>query len=128
MAYACVACPADSNVPEDFDTLPEEEKVFYVNAWAIDGNMKAEHTTPRHPGNNVQILPGTAFFPDPDDFAQATKKPFTDKSLPPELGRFSSCTVLTGFLTIKLDQKEGAVPQPYCSGCSLLEERSIQGY
>ncbi|KZV59636.1 hypothetical protein PENSPDRAFT_566187, partial [Peniophora sp. CONT] len=82
MAYSCVACPQESNLPLNFADLPEEEKVFYVHAWALDGNMKAEHTKSRRPQNNVQILPGTAFFPDPEDFADKTKKPFTDKSLP----------------------------------------------
>ncbi|KZV60285.1 hypothetical protein PENSPDRAFT_594254, partial [Peniophora sp. CONT] len=85
MAHSCVACPTESNIPAKFEELPEEEKVFYVHAWALDGNMKAEHTKSRRPQNNVQIFPGAGFFPDPDDFAEKSKKPMTDKSLPPDI-------------------------------------------
>ena len=104
MAHACLACPRNSNIPDDYDTLPDEEKAFYVHAWAIDGNFKAEHTTSRRPRNNVQIFPGTGFFPDPDDFAEKTKKPFTDKSLPTSMVCGHSegiCRVVCAHITIR---------------------------
>ncbi|KZV58846.1 hypothetical protein PENSPDRAFT_566178, partial [Peniophora sp. CONT] len=85
MVYRCVACPFIWNVPPNFNDLPPEQKDLYINAWILDGNMKAEHTTSRRPGNNVQIFPGTGFFPDPVDFAAKTAKPMTDKALPPDL-------------------------------------------
>lgn len=87
MTHRCLACPHESNLPENFYDLPPEEQVFYFHAWTIDGNMKAEHFLSRKPGNNVQIHPGSGYFPDPDDFAEKTKKPWTDKSLPPETVR-----------------------------------------
>ncbi|VDC06701.1 unnamed protein product [Peniophora sp. CBMAI 1063] len=82
MAYRCIACPYIWNVPRNFESLPQHQKDRYFNAWTIDGNMKAEHTTPRRPGNNVQIFPGTGFLADPDDFARCTKVAKTDRDLP----------------------------------------------
>lgn len=87
MTHRCLACPHESNLPENFHQLPQGVKDLFFHAWTIDGNMKAEHNLSRKPGNNVQILPGTGYFPDPDDFAEKTKKPWTDKSLPPETVR-----------------------------------------
>lgn len=87
MAYRCIACPHNWNVPENWDSLTQEEKDFHFTAWAIDGNMKADHTASLVPGNNVQMFPGAGFLPDPDDFALKTKAPKTDKTLPPEIVR-----------------------------------------
>ena len=85
MAYRCIACPYIWNVPKNFESLPAALKDRYFTAWTIDGNMKAEHTTQRRPGNNVQIFPGTGFLPDPDEFARAMGTAVTDKDLPEEL-------------------------------------------
>ena len=84
MAYRCIACPYEWNVPDNFDQLPQEEKNLYFHAWTIDGNFKADHTTSRRPGNNVQIFPGSGFFPDPQEFKAYMKSAKTDKDLPPE--------------------------------------------
>ena len=81
MAYRCIACPYIWNVPRNYDTLPQQAKNRYFNAWTADGNFKADHTTSRQPGNNVQIFPGSGFFPDPQEFAEVTKKPMTDKDI-----------------------------------------------
>ncbi|VDC06390.1 unnamed protein product, partial [Peniophora sp. CBMAI 1063] len=85
MAYRCIACPYIWNVPANYDSLPQHVKDQYFTAWSIDGNMKAEHTKSKRPGNNVQIFPGTGFLPDPEDFAQKTGTSMTDRDLPQEL-------------------------------------------
>lgn len=85
MAYRCLACPYDFNVPDNWDELSQEEKEAHFHAWAMDGNMKADHTKSGNPGNNVQVFPGAGFFPDPDDFAEKTTTPLSDKALPPEI-------------------------------------------
>lgn len=85
MAYACIACPYPWNIPENFWSLPEEERAFYMHIWTMDGNFKSEHFLSRRPGNNVQMLPGTGFFPDPAEFAEKTREGITDDDLPKEL-------------------------------------------
>ena len=105
MAYPCIACPQDWNVPDNFESLPQHEKDLYFAAWAIDGNFKAEHTTSRRPRNNVQIFPGSGFFPDPEDFAKHTKKPCTDKTLPPEAVRLDVYFLLNPRLTVLTEDK-----------------------
>ena len=85
MAYRCIACPYDWNVPKNYDELPQEQKDLYFHAWTIDGNFKADHTTSRRPGNNVQIFPGSGFLPDLTEFAESTKSPKTDKNLPKDV-------------------------------------------
>lgn len=94
MAYSCIACPQIWNVPENFDKLSPDRKALYFHAWSIDGNMKAEHTTSRRPGNNVQIFPGTGFFPDPEVFAKNTEYAKTDKSLPRAVVRTQALPLL----------------------------------
>lgn len=90
MAYRCVACPYHWNVPENWETLTQEERDAHFHCWAIDGNMKADHTVSQVAGNNVQILPGAGFLPDPDDFEAKTRAPLTDKVLPPDIVRPST--------------------------------------
>ena len=85
MAYRCIACPYTWNVPKNYDDLPQSEKDLYFHAWTIDGNFKADHTTSRRPGNNVQIFPGSGFLPDPDEFVEKTTGAVTDKDLPDDV-------------------------------------------
>ena len=87
MAYRCLACPHVWNVPKNFEELPDEQKNLYFHAWTIDGNFKADHTTSRRPGNNVQIFPGSGFLPNPEEFLRDTKGAQTDKDLPDEVVR-----------------------------------------
>lgn len=111
MAYSCVACPHIWNVPDNFASLSPEEKALYFHAWSIDGNMKAEHTTSRRPGNNVQIFPGTGFLPHPDDFAAKTEYALSDKSLPPDLvcRNITACTTSHCLMYSITDGREDSV-------------------
>ena len=82
MTYPCIACPREWNLPDNYESLSDDEKSFYFHAWSIDGNMKAEHVTSRRPENNVQIFPGAGYLPKPEDFAAAMKTARGDKDLP----------------------------------------------
>jgi hypothetical protein len=89
LAWRCVTCPQPGiNLPPQWDSEADQWKYSY--SYALDANFEAQHTKSRVPANNVQLAPGTGFFPDPEKFKNATNAGIEDSQL--------SCTLVSIYL------------------------------
>jgi hypothetical protein len=80
LALRCVVCPRPGvNLPVNWESEPDQWK--YYNSYTMDVNFEAQHTKSRVPANNVQLAPGTGFFPDPEKFRKATSFGIDDSQL-----------------------------------------------
>jgi hypothetical protein len=70
-------------LPLNWESEPDKWK--YFSSYAMDANFEAQHTKSRVPANNVQLAPGTGFFPDPEKFCKATSSGIEDSQLDPAL-------------------------------------------
>ncbi|KAG2060993.1 hypothetical protein BDR06DRAFT_870924 [Suillus hirtellus] len=63
LALFCLACPQPSiNAPLPANRHPDDPSWLYARLLVMDGNFKAEHLYPTHPGDKVWLTDGQCFM------------------------------------------------------------------